>query len=94
MSCVKRKSSVELIGESQSNSTHHKSIVTYCLCGKNIATYRCQTWEDKIPNRYLSRIYTYKQYIACDSCITPELRIIFTHHPTGWCDNDEYEFAN
>jgi len=63
--------------------------ITKCMCG-NIATYRCQIvgpWKQNHPELQKYWVWHYGQtngFNACDTCILPELRKVFTHHPTGW----------
>jgi len=89
-----------------------KPTIVRCLCSRgrpNIATYRCliidntDDWRQKYPkmNKYFKFYATpdLNGFIACDSCIEPDLRRVFTHYPTGWSESVKnmdlyYEKAN
>jgi len=69
--------------------------ITRCMCGR-IATYRCQIeglWKQDYPELQKYWVWHYRQldgFIACDICILPKHRKVFTHHPTGWKEHCKY----
>ena len=69
----------------------------FCHCGRK-ATYRCEWQPDDVVfairpapvdhpalESYwsASTMFTH-QYVACDKCITDEIRGLMIHHPNGW----------
>ena len=80
-------------------------------CKREQATYRCRRVVEEMsgiynqdemlpywkPCFFIEDGDYHLSYIACENCITEEMKRVFTHHPEGWKEkvttNTVYELA-